>query len=179
KKATLSVAANTAVRQYGTPNPTFTVRYTGFVNGDTPAVLSGSPGLTTTATQSSPPGTYGILVSPGTLAAANNQFRLVNAAFYVVQAGLTTNALTVHATAGAPFSGTVVTFTTPDTIDGPASFTATITWGDGSTSAGVLTGGGGALTVSGSHTYADPGNKNVRVTIPHPARFTQTVPPTP
>jgi hypothetical protein len=174
KKATLTVAADTVTRQYGTANLASTVHYTGFVNGDTVAVLSGSPGLSTTATLSSPPGTYGTLVGPGTLAAANYQFRLVNAAFYVVPAVLTTNAPTVRATAGAPFSGTVVTFTTPDTIDGPGSFTATITWGDGSTSAGVLSGSGGAFTVSGTHTYADPVNKTVRVTISHNLGYTTT-----
>jgi hypothetical protein len=37
-------------------------------------------------------------------------------------------------TAGAPFSGAVATFTTPDRIDGAAAFTAVITWGDGSSS---------------------------------------------
>jgi CSLREA domain-containing protein len=174
KKATLGVVANTVTRPYGTANPAFTVHYTGFVNGDTAAVLSGSPGLTGTATLTSPPGRYGILVSPGTLAAANYQFRFVNAPLYVVPAVLTTQALTVHATAGAPFSGTVVTFTTPDTIDGPGSFTATITWGDGSTSAGAISGSGGAFTVSGTHTYADPVNKTVRVTISHNNGYTTT-----
>src|SRR5262249_46356993 len=150
----LSVAANNAARHYGTANPAFTVRYNGFVNGDTAAVLSGSPSLTTTATASSPPGKYPIIVSPGTLAAANYQFKFYVGTLNVIPAPLTAKGVIVRATAGAPFSGTVATFTTPDTIDGPASFTATITWGDGSTSAGVISGSGGTFTVSGSHTYA-------------------------
>jgi hypothetical protein len=172
KKAKLEVVADTVTRQYGTPNPAFTVHYNGFVNGDTAAVLSGTPGLTGTATLSSPTGRYGVVVSPGTLAAANYQFVFVNAPLYVVPAAVTATAVTVQATAGAPFSGAVITFTTPDTIDGPTSFAATITWGDGSTSAGVVSGGGGAFTVSGSHTYADPGNKTLRVNISHVLGYT-------
>ena len=48
-KAVLTVTANNASRAYGAANPTFTASYNGFVNGDTPAVLTGAPSLTTTA----------------------------------------------------------------------------------------------------------------------------------
>jgi hypothetical protein len=45
---------------------------------------------------------------------------------------------------------------------------AVISWGDGSTSAGLITdSGGGTLTVSGSHTYAAPGRYPVTVQIRH------------
>jgi hypothetical protein len=37
-----------------------------------------------------------------------------------------------------PFSGTVATFTTPDLIDSATAFSATITWGDGSSSSGLI-----------------------------------------
>ena len=70
------------------------------------------------------------------------------------------------ATAGAPFTGTVATFTNADPFGTAASYTATITWGDGSTSAGTIT-GTGTLTVSGSHTYADPAIDAVSVQISH------------
>ncbi len=42
----------------------------------------------------------------------------------------------------------------------PASYTATINWGDGSsTTTGTVTGGNaGEFVVSGSHTYASDGN---------------------
>jgi hypothetical protein len=69
---------------------------------------------------------------------------------------LSVSAFNFSATAGAPFSGTVATFTTPDTADGSGAFTATILWGDGSSSSGIVKGSGGSFTVSGSHTYADP-----------------------
>ena len=78
-KAHLTVIADSKIRLYGAPNPTLTDRLTGYVNGDTAAVVSGSPALSTTATTSSPIGTYPITVTAGTLAAANYDFpTLVN-----------------------------------------------------------------------------------------------------
>lgn len=70
-KATLTVTANNASRTYGVANPTFTYTITGFVNGLTQSVVSGSPSLTTTATTASPVGTYTITAAQGTLAATN------------------------------------------------------------------------------------------------------------
>jgi hypothetical protein len=78
------------------------------------------------------------------------------------------------ATAGAPFSGTVATFTTPDKIDSATAFTAVITWGDGSTSNGVVTGSNGSFTVSGSHTYAAAGTPTFSVRITHQAGYTMS-----
>ncbi len=60
--ASLSIAANNQSNAYGAPTPTLTVSYTGFVNGDTPASLATSPTLTTTASASSPVGSYAITV---------------------------------------------------------------------------------------------------------------------
>jgi hypothetical protein len=76
-KAVLSVAAvNTSVAQ-GAPLPTLAYTVTGFVDGDTQAVVSGSPLLTTTATSDSPIGQYPITVAVGTLSAANYTFNPV------------------------------------------------------------------------------------------------------
>src|SRR5262249_4088688 len=47
-----------------------------------------------------------------------------------------------------------------------ASYTALIDWGDRTTSVGTIT-GTGTLTVSGSHTYADPGIYALSVEISH------------
>ena len=76
-------------------------------------------------------------------------------------------------TAGAPFNGSVATFTNADPFGTAASYTATITWGDGSTSSGTIT-GTGSLTVSGSHTYVDPGTDVVSVQISHKLGNTTT-----
>jgi hypothetical protein len=55
------------------------------------------------------------------------------------------------------FSGTVETFVDGSATDPASNFTATINWGDGTSSAGIVTAGSGqgAYVVSGTHTYAD------------------------
>ena len=62
----------------GVANPTFTYAISGFVNGDTQSVVSGAPSLTTTATTSSPDGTYPITAAQGTLSAPGYNFAFVN-----------------------------------------------------------------------------------------------------
>jgi hypothetical protein len=49
----------------------------------------------------------------------------------------------------------VATFTHGDGLEPASQFTATIDWGDGTTSPGTVTLSGGVYAVSGSHTYAD------------------------
>jgi uncharacterized repeat protein (TIGR01451 family) len=64
----------------------------------------------------------------------------------------------ISATEGQIFSGTVATFTDPNTTDATAAgYSATIDWGDGTpldTSA-TIGGSAGSFTVSGIHTYAE------------------------
>jgi len=83
-KAALLVSANNVNKSVGAANPTLTFSYSGFVNGESAALLSGSPSLSTTATISSPAGNYPITVSQGTLAAANYSFTLINGTLAVV-----------------------------------------------------------------------------------------------
>ncbi|MFL6260147.1 MAG: hypothetical protein ACJ76Y_10590 [Thermoanaerobaculia bacterium] len=78
---------------------------------------------------------------------------------------LTGSPATINATAGLPFSGPVATFTDTNTANVAGDFTATIDWGDGTTTAGTVSGGGGTFTVSGTHTYASPGSFPVIVTL--------------
>jgi hypothetical protein len=67
--------------------------------------------------------------------------------------------------------GTVIAaFTDGDPTDTGASFSATIDWGDGTTSTGSVVGGGGFITVLGSgHIYADEGVVTPIVTLTHTA----------
>ena len=85
-KAPLTVTANNVNIAVGAAIPVLTVTYSGFVDGDTAASLSGSPALSTTATSSSPAGSYPITITQGTLAAANYTFTFVNGTLSVVQA---------------------------------------------------------------------------------------------
>jgi hypothetical protein len=77
-KAVLTVTAKNASRAFGAANPTFTDTITGFVNGNGPGAVSGAASLTTTATSTSPAGTYPIVAAQGTLAATNYSFKFVN-----------------------------------------------------------------------------------------------------
>ena len=66
----------------------------------------------------------------------------------------------------APVTGTVASFTDANPSATTADFTATIAWGDGTTSAGSISGPtGGPFTVSGSHTYTEDGSYSISVVI--------------
>lgn len=73
-KVPLSIIADAKTKWAGEATPGLSVAYSGFVTGDTSAVLSGAPSLTTSATAGSLPGAYPITVGPGTLAASNYTF---------------------------------------------------------------------------------------------------------
>ena len=49
----------------------------------------------------------------------------------------------------------VATFTDADTNAGPSNYQATITWGDGTSTPGAISGSNGDFTVSGSYTYLE------------------------
>ncbi len=75
-KATVTVTAADKSKTYGDANPALTYTYSGFVNNETAAALSGAPSVTTTATTASGVGSYAITPAVGTLAASNYQFTL-------------------------------------------------------------------------------------------------------
>jgi hypothetical protein len=107
----LTVAANNISQSIGTANPAYSAAFSGFVNGDTTAVLTGSPAYSTTATAASPVGLYPITIAQGSLTAANYTFTFVNGTLSVVAAPtvvLTTTAtLTGSARAGYTANVTV------------------------------------------------------------------------
>jgi hypothetical protein len=83
-KATLTVTGNNSSMVSGAAVPALSATITGFVHGDTSATVSGVPSLTTTATATSPAGTYPITVATGTLSAANYTFAFVNGTLTVI-----------------------------------------------------------------------------------------------
>jgi hypothetical protein len=87
---------------------------------------------------------------------------------------LTAQGLTFTANPGQAFSGTVATFTDSDTSNVASDFSATINWGDGTTSAVVITDTAGAISVSGTHTYATTGQNAVTVSLADDAPGTAT-----
>ena len=71
----------------------------------------------------------------------------------------------VSASEGQQFSGQIATFSDADNQP-PSAYSATITWGDGQSSAGTVSQTGtGAYAVSGTNTYADEGSYPVSVQI--------------
>lgn len=83
----------------------------------------------------------------------------------VCKVQLTATATAIAPVEGAAFSGSVATVTDAVTADAAGVLTALIDWGDGSTSAGTITGSAGAFTITGSHTYKAPGGVTVKVSV--------------
>jgi len=82
--------------------------------------------------------------------------------------------ITFAAPPGVSFTRTVATFTDTLTSAVASDFTATIDWGDATTSSGTVTGGSGSFQVSGTHTYAATGTFSVQVTLADDAPGTAT-----
>ncbi len=81
------MTASNASRLFGAANPAPTAIITGFVNGDTSGVVNGSPSCSTTATPSSPGGTYPITCTQGSLATANYTFAFTPGTLTVAYSG--------------------------------------------------------------------------------------------
>jgi hypothetical protein len=158
--AILTVTPQSTSRNFGTANPAFTYAVTGFVNGDTGAVLTGAPTLSTTATLNSPAGVYPITATQATLSAPSTySFSFASASLTVnggaaqtitfaalppsIAVGFHQLTLTAHSTSGLPISYAV---------SGPASIS-------GST---LTLNGTGQVTVtasqSGNATFAPAAN---------------------
>ena len=122
-QATLTVTAGNASRAYGAANPTFTASETGAVNGDTFTLTE-----STTATPSSPVGTYAIVpVATGTNL-ANYTVVYVNGTLTVGQATLTVtagNASRAYGVANPAFSASATGAINGDTFSFTESTTAT------------------------------------------------------
>jgi hypothetical protein len=73
----------------------------------------------------------------------------------VADAPLGAAGLTLSATEGSTFAGTVATFTDANPAGVAADYSATIVWGDGITSQGTIAAAGRSFAVAGSHVYAE------------------------
>jgi len=123
-KATLTARADDKSMPLGGPLPTFTVSYTGFVNGDGPGSLTAPVAATTTATAGSPAGTYIITPAGGT--AANYSFAYVNGTLSVAKATLTIKANPAGSVYGAALvanSSLTVSYSGFVNGDGPGNLT--------------------------------------------------------
>ena len=129
--APLSVTANDVTRTYGVANPPLNVTITGFVAGDTAAVLGGTLSVVTTATPLSPLGSYPII--PSGLTSSNYDIAFVNGT-------LTINNSAPICTAAAP---SVTTLSQPNHLWVPITLT------------GVTDAEGDALTITVDSIFQD------------------------
>lgn len=100
-KAMLTVTPRTTVVSYGSTIPALGFDLTGFVNGDSAKVVSGSPALTTTASAVSPVGSYPIGETVGTLASDMYSFKVVSGTLTIQKAVLTVTAVPATMTYGS------------------------------------------------------------------------------
>lgn len=84
-KANLTVTADNKQNYEGSPDPTYTASYSGFVNNETKDVLSGELEFTCSYTQNSKPGTYPI--TPSGLTSDNYAITFQNGTLTVVAVG--------------------------------------------------------------------------------------------
>jgi sugar lactone lactonase YvrE len=128
-KATLTVTPGSESVPAGSLSTPFflSATITGLVNGDRPTAYTGFPSLTTTATASSPPGSYPITATIGTLAAANYTFTF----------GTGTLTITPASNPGLGFSGRVLAGTQP-VIGAMVQLYAAGTTGNGSPGTSLL-----------------------------------------
>jgi 6-phosphogluconolactonase (cycloisomerase 2 family) len=110
-KAPLTVTTQNASKVYGDANPAFTYVISGFLNNETVAVVSGTANCNTSASTTSPAGSFPITCSLGTLAATNYSFVFVPATLTITRAPLVLAANNVSRLYGDPnpaLTGSVV-----------------------------------------------------------------------
>ncbi len=158
-KAVLIATAANATRIYGAANPAFTISYSGFVNGNTAAVIDTAPVASTSADETSNVGSYAINVSGG--ADDSYTFSYVAGTLVIAPAAQTISfgaipgvtfgnppfALSASASSGLPVAFSIVS--------GPATLAGnTVT----------LTGAGNTVTLTGAGTVTvralQPGSAN-------------------
>jgi len=132
----LTVTAANITKATGSDIPPLTAIFSGFVNGDTAAVLGGAPSLMTPAAAGSAAGTYPIHVTQGTLSApANYSFVFVDGTLSVVDmsvdtGGRTTTAISTATSPGVKVqvaSGTMLSDANGNPVSGTLSMTSTTT----------------------------------------------------
>jgi PKD repeat protein len=97
--------------------------------------------------------------------AADDNFTM-NASVSVSDAALSATGVSVNPAQGVTVNNaTVATFTDAGGAEPAANYTANIDWGDGTTSAGVITAAGNGFNVSGTHTYTAAGVHTITTSI--------------
>jgi len=144
-KAMLTVTPKATVISYGGQVPSLGFDLAGFVNGDTAAVVSGTPVLTTATTSASPAGQYTITASIGTLASDLYSFKLMSGGLTVAKAVLTVTADSITSTYGSALP--TLTYTVSGLVNGDTA-TAAINGLPQMTSTGGSTSSAGQYSIT-------------------------------
>ena len=145
--APLTITPVRATMVAGSSLPTFKALYSGFVNGETAANLTSLPTLSTTATLSSPPGTYPIIASGA--ASSDYNITYVAGTLTIVAAPIaTTTSLTASAATSVYGDSVTYTATVGVTDNRAGAPTGSVTFYSGSTVLGV-----GELDANGQATF--------------------------
>ncbi len=123
-QALLTVTANNLSRNINTANPAFTYTVAGYVNGNGISVVTGAASCSSTATTSSPAGSYPITCTTGTLSAQNYTFGLTPGTLSVLPGLVESN---VSVSPASPItSGTVITVSDTATNNSVSSTFGTV-----------------------------------------------------
>ncbi len=144
----LTVTANPQTITYGAASPSFTATVTGFVNGDTSALVTGSANFTTNATLTNGnpnAGSWTITPALGSLSAGNYTFGTFNTGTLTVNKPaltVTTNPQTITYGTAPSNSATITGFVNGDTaavVSGSPGFSSNATLTNGNPNAGSWT----------------------------------------
>src|SRR5579862_3980038 len=84
----------------------------------------------------------------------------------LLSAGLSAKGVRISAVEGQAFTGMLVATLKDKTPEAASAYTATINWGDGSTSSGTVAANStGGFDVDGSHTYAVRGKYHIGIAV--------------
>lgn len=171
-----AIATNTTIATFTDSNASATAGdFTATINwGDGSSVttgsVSGSNGTFTVAAGHTyaDDGNYSIKVTLFETATGTAPSLTIDSTASVVDAPLTITASAINVTEGSNSSSsnvTVATFSDANVNSLSSDFTATIDWGDGTSSTGTISGGSGTFTVKGSHAYLEEGTLSLKVTV--------------
>ena len=170
--AQLTITANPATKVYGAAVPSLSASYSGFVNGDTVASLTAPATLTTTATASSPVGTYQITASEAT--DPNYAITYQTGTLTVTPASLTVTATNESMTYGGTVPTLTYTYTGLVNKDTSATFTGSLsTTATSSSNVGGYPITQGTLAATGNYTISTYGPGTLTV-IAAPLTVTAT-----
>jgi gliding motility-associated-like protein len=145
----------------GTENPELTASYKGFVNGETNAVLTAQPELSTEATKASPIGIYDILVSGAT---ADNYSISYQKGALTIKPGapkdITLAAVALYENSAAGTNAGTLGSTSDDPS---ATFTFSLVAGDGDTDNGLFSIAGNAINTRASLDFEHRSQYHIRV----------------